>query len=244
MYKILKKTIQSLIPSHLLFRFESPLRYFYYLFFIGNRFQCNICKKQIRCFITTENDKLCPRCGSLQRTRRLWHVIDTEFLNSKSQILDFSPSRCFYHLMKKKNIHYISSDLSGNFLSEKSYDLKAIDTENETFDLIICYHILEHIDDDMQAMKELLRVLKRGGFCLVQTPFKEGQIYENQNIKTPKEREIHFGQADHLRIYSVKGLTARLEHVGFIVETREFNETQENKHGFKTKETILMCKKK
>lgn len=145
--------------------------------------------------------------------------------------------------MKRGHYHYLSSDLSGNFISEVSYDITQIEEKEESFDLIICYHILEHIEDDIRAMKELWRVIRKGGHCLIQTPFKNGDIYEDKNLTTPVEREKHFGQSDHVRIYSISGLKNRLEMAGFRVETRSFSEEENNYFGFRDMETVLVCYK-
>lgn len=242
-YSKTKNIILKIIPKKILFRYEYAIRYLYYLKFAGGKYQCNICNKKIRTFVNTNNDKLCPRCGSIARTRRLWQIISNDFLKNKPKILDFSPSRSIYRLMKKENCDYISSDLSDNFISDVAYNIKNIDAKNESFDLIICYHILEHIDDDAKAISELWRVLKKNSYCLIQTPFKEGEIYENSSIKLAKDRKIHFGQEDHVRIYSANGLTNRLKKAGFKVKTMNYKENNDNIHGFKSNETVLICHK-
>ncbi len=235
--------VLKMIPRSFLFRHEYQLRYFYYLKYVGKNFQCNICNKRLKSFINLDNDRLCPRCGSLQRTRRLWQILDNEFLDTKLKILDFSPSRSIYRMMKKGGYSYVSSDLSGDFISDVSYNILNIDSENNSFDLIICYHILEHIEDDMKAMTELWRVLNKGGYCIIQTPFKEGEIFEDKSITTPEGREKHFGQSDHVRVYSVNALKSRLEKVGFEVEIRNFNEKDDNVNGLCHKESLLICHK-
>lgn len=243
MYNILKKITLKLIPKKVLFRYESIIRYFIYLKYKGNKFECNICKKKLSEFIELNNDYLCPRCGSISRTRRLYNILENNFIKDSKKILDFSPSRSLYRNLKKKQSNYISSDLSGDFISDVSYNIKNIECRNNKFDLIICYHVLEHIDDDLKAMKELNRILKKAGNCIIQTPFKTGEIYENNLITSSKEREIHFGQNDHVRIYSVDGLKTRLESCGFFVEVKNFNENQKNRNGFKVEETVLICTK-
>jgi ubiquinone/menaquinone biosynthesis C-methylase UbiE len=100
---------------------------------------------------------------------------------------------------------------------------------------------LEHIENDGQAMKELFRVLKPGGMAIIQTPFKEGNIYENEKIKSPEEREIHFHQEDHVRIYSAVGLKERLQNAGFQVEIKAFK--KESLFGLKEGEKVLFAKK-
>ncbi len=114
---------------------------------------------------------------------------------------------------------------------------------DQSYDLVLCYHVLEHIEADRQAMRELFRILRPGGYCLIQTPFKTGEIYEDFSIVRPEERLIHFGQADHVRIYSVQGLIDRLSQVGFAVERRDFPGEAEDRLGLKRGETILLAKK-
>jgi SAM-dependent methyltransferase len=202
-----------------------------------------MCNSKLRNFVKLGIDRLCPRCGSIQRARRLWQILNDTFLIPQQKILDFSPSRSLYRVMKKGDYFYISSDVSGDFISETSYDIMNIDSEEESYNLIICYHILEHIENDTMAMKELWRVLKKDGYCLIQTPFKEGEIFEDYSVTTPEEREIYFGQSDHVRIYSVYGLKNRLENVGFTVEVRNYIEKQDNIYGFSERETVLICYK-
>lgn len=146
--------------------------------------------------------------------------------------------------MKKGNYSYVSSDLSGDFISDVSYNIKDIESPDDSYDLVICYHILEHIDDDKRAMNELWRILKNGGHCIVQTPFKNGDIYEDSTITSPEERENHFGQSDHVRIYSIAGLAKRLEGAGFQVEIRNYREKYENVNGLSENETVLICHKR
>ena len=75
------------------------------------------------------------------------------------------------------------------------------------------------------------------------TPFKEGNIYEHSSIKTEKDRLEHFGQKDHVRIYSLIGLKERLIKCGFNVTIKQFNDLADNKFGFKTREEVLICTK-
>jgi len=243
MYLRLKKNILKVIPKHLLYRYEYTLRYPYYLKYFGKKHKCNICNRELKSFVEIENDKLCPSCGSIKRTRRLWEILTDDFLKDNKKILDFSPSRSIYRLLKKSDNIYISSDLSGDFMADNSFDITKIDSEDENFDLIICYHILEHVEEDEKAMSEIWRVLRKNGICIIQTPFKEGDIYENSSITSDEDREKHFGQSDHVRVYSINGLVSRLENAGLKVETKSYNEESENSCGFHEKETVLICHK-
>lgn len=199
----------------------------------------------MKAFISLENyDLLYPSCGSLSRNRSLWKLLnDNKSINGN--ILHFSPSRSLYRTLKKeKNINYYSTDFEDEFLADYKFDITNIKQENDKFDIIICYHILEHIIEDKKAMSELYRVLKPNGTIFIQTPFKEGDIYEDYSIITPEDREIHFGQNDHVRIYSVAGLKERLENIGFKMKTENFiKHTDDLFVGFKSPETILIATK-
>jgi SAM-dependent methyltransferase len=245
MYIEIKRLIKAFIPKRALFKYEPKLRFVFYLFYKGEAFQCNICNKKLRRFIFLDDgDKLCPYCGSLSRTRRLYGIIAGTFLKDGLRILDFSPSRSLYRVLKNNPaVNYAGTDLSGDFLSDFQYNITDIDAENDKYDLIICYHILEHIDDDNRGIQELYRVLKNAGTCIIQTPFKEGGIYEDSSIKKEEEKLKHFGQKDHVRVYSVDGLRDRLVNAGFRVSINRYTETEDNKFGFKTKEEVLICTK-
>ncbi len=247
MYAKFKSLARTIIPNKLLFQNEEFFRFFHGIWYSGNTYQCNICNHKISTFLKVFGKKQqCPFCGSLARSRRLYHVLEEE-VGLSGTVLDFSPPRCLYRKLKKnKAIEYYSTDYENEFLADYRYDITDIPIADNFFDRIICYHVLEHIHDDHKAMTELYRVLKPGGTLLIQTPFKDGEIYEDSSITTTEERLKHFGQEDHVRIYSVAGLVARLKKSGFsTVETRNYatNDIFSKKHGFEISETIIMVSK-
>lgn len=244
MYKKLKSFLFKFIPRSFFVQNETFFRKCMALFYIGSKHQCPICEKKNRSFILNQRgEQLCPNCGSLPRDRCLYLDISKEIQQKPNMhLLDFSPSRSVYRkLHNLDNLVYFPSDLSTNFIAEYQFDITNMPVENNFFDAIICFHILEHVEQDVQAMKELYRVLKKNGFAYLQTPFKDGEIYENMAIKTPEERLKHFGQEDHVRIYSVAGLQSRLEAVGFQVAVQIFQ--ADNYHGISSNETILRITK-
>lgn len=243
MYNLLKNSITRFIPKKLLFRIEPILRKYYAVTKQGSNHECVICDFKASDWVQLpNNDLLCPNCGSLARDRRLWQILKEQYIKSNIQVLDFSPSRPIYRNWKKeKNVNHIASDLSGDFMADVAYDITQIVEKENTFDLIICYHILEHVIDDVKAMSELYRVLKPNGTVLIQTPFKEGEIYEDYSITSEAERLLHFGQEDHVRVYSVEGLKTRLESVGFDVIVNRFE--RDTYLGFSANEIVILASK-
>jgi len=245
MYQTLKRIFKIFVPNTLLFKIEPGMRKLLYLFYKGDHYHCNVCGGHLRKFIMLQNgDRLCPQCGSMSRSRRLWQILNQGLLDGGPEILDFSPSRSLYRAFKATTgIRYFSTDISGDFLSDYHYDITKIEATANRFDLIICYHVLEHVENDLAAMKELYRVLRPGGHCLVQTPFKEGAIYEDPLIRSKEERLLHFEQEDHVRIYSIEGLKERLEQCGFNVQAKQYQDQPGNVTGFNLQEVVLFCKK-
>lgn len=239
MYNSAKYFVKNLLPKRFLFKNEVFLRKLLLFKYRGSIYQCNICHTSLKNFIPLSgNDLLCPACGSRCRTRRLYKTLQNkEMLQGK--ILDFSPSRSLYRVLKKnRNINYFPTDYADEFIADYHYDITNIPVEDNFFDLILCYHILEHIEDDQQAMSELYRVLKPNSTCFIQTPFRDGNIYEDLSITTEAERLKAFGQKDHVRIYSINGLKQRLENAGFNVNVLTFTEKEGHYNGFKN-ETVL-----
>ena len=244
MYLFLKKIIKKIFPQKLVYKSEPFLRKAYSLFFLGNKYHCTVCEGSFSRFIQLQNrELLCPRCGSLPRDRRLCDLLKNENL-IQGKVLDFSPSRSLYRKFKKMpGVEYFSSDFANEFIADHQFDITAIKMQDNFFDLIICYHILEHVIDDRKAMAELFRVLKPGGSLLLQTPFRDGEIFEDPTITTAVERMKNFGQKDHVRIYSVAGISERLGQAGFSVKALQFNEQFSNPSGFSENEVVLSCKK-
>jgi SAM-dependent methyltransferase len=241
MYQGLKKVAGLFIPKKFLKKNESSFRKLISLLYIGSKCQCNICNIKLNRFVNyNSSDLLCPNCGSRSRTRRLDKILrDKEIL--KGNVLHFSPPKSLYKKFKElSHLNYFSSDFVNQFTADYNFDITSIKVENNFFDVIICYHILEHIMDDKKAMEELYRVLKPSGICYIQTPYKDGEIYEDSSIISEKERKIAFGQEDHVRIYSIKELEKRLQNVKFKTQIETYNEYEY--YGFLNEE-IIICKK-
>ncbi|MCU0429491.1 MAG: class I SAM-dependent methyltransferase [Cytophagaceae bacterium] len=226
---------------------EPSLRLMYGWWYQGTQHQCPVCEKGNRRWtaLKASGDLLCPHCGSLSRDRRLWQLLQEAPLADGASVLDFSPSRSLFRKLSSwKAIRYEASDLSGNFLAHHQFDITQIPVEDNSYDVILCYHILEHIENDLQAMQELCRVLRPGGLIFIQTPFAES-CYENPAITSEAERLVHFGQEDHVRIYSIDELRKRLESCDFEVQVNRFLSSDKTLYyGLSHSETVLIATKK
>ena len=170
---------------------------------------------------TVRKNALCPGTLSLERHRLLWLYLDreTNFLSSNLKVLHVAPEQVFYKKFKKlKNWEYFTFDLNSPIADIKG-DLTSTNFKDESFDLIICNHVLEHIEDDKLALDEMYRILKYNGISILQVPInvKRENTFEDLSIKSKIQREKYFGQYDHVREYGLD-FKDRVEQAGFKVE--------------------------
>ena len=170
---------------------------------------------------TVRKNALCPGTLSLERHRLLWLYLDkeTNFLSSNLKVLHVAPEQIFYKKFKKlKNWEYFTFDLNSPIADIKG-DLISTNFKDEYFDLIICNHVLEHIEDDKSALDEMYRILKYNGISILQVPInvKRENTFEDLSIKSKIQREKYFGQYDHVREYGLD-FKDRVEQAGFKVE--------------------------
>ena len=213
----------------------------------GFNYKCPVCGSRLRKFLpfgynfpvlTQENvigagcrsSALCPVCGSYDRERLLYLylLLKTDVLKKQTKLLHVAPEISLSSILKKKNnIDYLTADLNSKSVMIQ-LDTTDIPYPDCTFDAVICNHVLEHIIDDRKAMRELYRILKPGGWGILQVPFSLSleKTYEDYSISTPFEREQAFGQYDHVRIYA-EDYFERLEEAGFQVN--KFNWWEHNR---------------
>ena len=163
---------------------------------------------------------MCPRCDSLDRHRLLWLYLPncTNIFRDRLRVLHFAPEAIIQKKLRTSpNLEYTSADLDSP-LAMVSLDITDIPYAENTFDVVLCSHVLELIPDDRKAMSELYRILKPGGWLLLLVPFNaEGsETFVDPNVVDPKEREQLFGDFDYFRLYG-RDFKDRLEHVGFVV---------------------------
>ncbi|MDT5057028.1 MAG: hypothetical protein QOF66_5394 [Mycobacterium sp.] len=165
-------------------------------------------------------DALCPGCGSRERHRLLWLWATQGGINrlEGKRILHFAPEKSLRHALRH-NPRYETADLFQRGVTYQA-DMTRLPMPEKSYDVVIGNHVLEHIDDDRLAMRELFRVLDPGGIALLTVPINPTReaTYEDADITDPIERRAHFSASDHRRFYGLD-FADRLNDVGFQVET-------------------------
>lgn len=227
MKKIIKLFLKY-IPRPILIRLSYIFRIFTPILYRGNNVECPVCEKKFSTFlpygyVNQRENVLCPYDLTLERHRLMWFYLKNEtnfFQNPKIDVLHIAPEQCFYKLFRnQKNLNYLTGDLESP-LADLHFDLHNIPLEDNKFDVVFCNHVLEHVEDAKKCMSELYRVMKKGGYGIFQVPqdFSKETTYEDPSITSPEEREKHFWQYDHVRLFGLD-YPDWLKSVGFnIVE--------------------------
>jgi len=176
----------------------------------------------------------CPWCHSSDKERLVWRYLAerTDFFNSTHllHVLHVAPERnTRKKFQARPNTDYIHGDMfhgAAKYTPEHYGGAMYLDItdlssfKDDSFDVIICNHVLEHVPNDLQAMRELRRVLKKEGFAILQVPVSRDikTSFEDSTMTTDKERLAQFGQSDHVRIYAEKDYIERLKRAGFRIE--------------------------
>jgi SAM-dependent methyltransferase len=230
----MKKIISALIryvPRKYLQRVAGSGLKIMQLFYRGHNVTCPICSRSFRKFlpygrINSRSNALCPNCLSLERHRLIWLYLEqrSDTLDPERKILHIAPEVCFMNRLKKTHgKNYTTADIESP-LADVKMDIHQMPFEDNTFDLVLCNHVLEHVNDDILAMQEIRRVLKNGGLSILQVPFFNpvpDKTLEDPTITDPVEREKAFGQDDHVRKYG-KDYTGRIARAGLAPVTDPF----------------------
>ena len=188
---------------------------------VGTKVKCPCCGWWFRTFLPSPRpNSQCPRCGSLERHRLLWLYLQTKtpLFSKPLTLLHLAPEPVYYRALKaRRNLQYITADI-GSALARVRLDIMRLPYVDNCIDAILCVHVLEHVDDDRAAMRELRRVLKPGGWAILQVPIDitRETTLEDPTIVAPEERERVFGQHDHVRLYG-QDYKDRLVDAGFTV---------------------------
>lgn len=192
----------------------------------------------------------CPRCGSKDRDRLvyLYLLSKTDIASTPKRVLHVAPEPALRRAIAGMPlVDYVCADLNPDNGMVR-VDIADVQYPDCTFDLIICNHVLEHVPDDRQAMAELRRVLKPGGYAILQVPIARAleATIEDVTVTDAKEREKRFGQYDHLRLYG-RDYVHRLEQVGYSVTVceceRDFGAAAVRRYGLLKDEKLFLCAK-
>lgn len=252
MKKIFKLVLNT-IPRPLLIRLSYIIRPVLAFFLKGNKFTDPIDGKSFKTFLPygygkQRNNVLSPSTLSLERHRLLWLYLknETDFFSAKNKVLHFAPEQAFYKRFKKmSNLEYTTTDLNSPLADVKA-DICNLPFEDNSYDTILCNHVLEHIPNDTKAMQELYRILKPSGMAILQIPqdLNRETTYEDDTILDKKERAKIFGQYDHVRVYG-RDYFNKLRSIGFKVDeadyTSKLNESDIKKYCLAEGEIIPVC---
>jgi len=191
----------------------------------GRRVECPVCGGRFRRFLpygygAVRENALCPRCLTLERHRLMWLYLqrETDLFTARPRLLHLAPERCFIKRFEKLlGGNYMTGDLESP-LAKVKLDVQQMPFSEEHFDVVFCNHVLEHVENDRQALGEIYRVLRRGGWGILLAPvnYDRAATFENPSINDKAGRLAAFGQSDHVREYG-RDYPDRLTKAGFEV---------------------------
>jgi SAM-dependent methyltransferase len=191
---------------------------------LGTSRYCPVCRMPSREFAEAgadpREDAMCTYCGALERHRLVWAYFERMtglFDGTPKKVLHVAPEGVFRDILQKQiGAGYLTADLFAENVMIKM-DVEDIKFDDDSFDVIYCSHVLEHVPDDRRAMREFRRVLKPHGWAILLVPVVADRTFEDPSITDPAERARLFGQEDHLRNYG-PDYKNRLEEAGFKVQ--------------------------
>lgn len=221
-----------LVPRQTLIKCSYAFSFLIRPFYAGNKVECPVCGSHFRKFLpygygkALEN-RLCPNCLSLERHRLLWLYLKekTDFFTAPLKVLHFAPEQPFLKRFRSlKNLDYTTADLDSP-IADLHLDVTDIAMPDNTFDVVICNHVLEHVSDANKAFSEILRILKPNGWAILLVPINpDVDTFEDPSVTDPKERQRLYGQYDHVRQFG-RDYGKVLEKAGFkVVEDRLYYE--------------------
>lgn len=186
---------------------------------------------------------LCQNCGSYERHRLLALSDKKHNFFQNKEVLHFSPEPVLKKIIKGKAAYYVTADIVEG-LADRTLNIEDIDMADNKWDVILCSHVLEHVNDG-KALAELYRVLKSDGVLIIMVPIIEGwkHTYENLNIHAKADREEHFGQSDHVRYYG-RDIRDRILSHGFEIEEDTAYGEDAVVYGLLRGEKVFICRKK
>lgn len=255
------RQLRQQIKTRLPVRYHQPLeRAFNHVqaqIYRGNQVFCPWCRRSFRAFVAYYSgdqffgDRYCPNCRTFARHRLLWFYFQQHpaLLADVAHLLHFAPEPRIAHELQRRYRprRYTTVDVAIPMVRLHS-DIMHLALADQCVDRILCNHVLEHVVDDRQAMRELYRVLQPAGIAIITVPMNGLMTTdEDPNLADPRERERRFGQHDHLRLYGAD-FVQRLETTGFQVEIAIPGQTMSqgmiSRYSISPAECIFLCHRK
>lgn len=205
--KKLISLITRIFPRQMLIRFSYLFSLLIRPFYWGNKVECPICGGHFRKFLPygygeAMDNRLCPKCLSLERHRLLWLYLKekTGFFTDNLKVLHFAHEQPFLKRFRAlKNLDYTTADIDSP-IADLNLDVTEMNIPDNQYDVLICNHVLEHVDNVDKAFSEIKRVLKPGGWAILMVPINpDVDTFEDPSVTDPEERKRLFGQYDHVR---------------------------------------------
>lgn len=264
MFKIIKKYL----PKKLIYVLYKLINYCRTILLKGNSYFCPICKFKASKFLPYGQDYdaikkfkiigmgrrenvLCPNCLCKDRERLVYLFLEKKLkekkINSTSKIIHFSPEYSLENnFLRKKFTDYITADIAKG-KCDIDIDLQNFNYKERNFDLVICNHVLEHIENDIIALKNIYLILKPKGLAILQAPLSTiiKKDFKKKNVNTENERLNNYGQIDHVRVFSKKNYLDKLKHVGFKIKLDYMDKEKKNiiSYGLNSEEFIVQVEK-
>ena len=223
--------------------------------YAGNKVFCPCCKSTFKEFApfgdSRRKNAWCPNCQGLERHRLLWMYFEkkTNIYKQPLKVLHIAPEDIFfYHFQKQKNIDYHPVDIYPHLYPKGTKYFDLLGENPGQYDVIICNHVFQYIENDKKAMQNIYALMKPGGWGIMQVPIngKEPKTYEDPSITDPMERLKAFGLKEHVRYYGLD-YAERLRAIGFTVKvddyTAEFSDEENYKYGFWKGDAVYYCTK-
>lgn len=250
-----RQKLEGSLPSSVADPLRSAVNFVRFARYRGSGRYCPVCDEAAKRFVPygfpTRDEACCIHCGSLERHRMTWSYFEREtdlFDGRTKRMLHVAPERQFEKLLRDRiGPGYLTADLF-NPRAMIEMDITEIQFDDDTFDVLYCSHVLEHVDDDRKAMREFRRVLKPSGWAVLLVPLSAETTFEDPSVKDPAERLRLFGQDDHVRRYG-PDFEDRLREAGFHVERVEPetflspSEIDEMCIGVDVDDKIYLCRK-
>ena len=269
MSDIIINAVKKIFPEKLHPQFKAFFLSLKKLRYFGRGKICPICRARLKAFLPYgldnpvfdkykvagggyRRDVFCPVCHSIDRERLLYLFLKTEtsVFNRPIKLLHIAPEINLEPLFKNcRQLHYITADKYSSEVMEKM-DITDIHFHDDSFDAVMCNHVLEHVVDDEKALSELFRVIIPGGWAVLQVPVSLALVktFEDFSIVDPHEKETTFGQKDHVRIYA-QDYKDRIARAGFKVTVYDWTQNADafggtgNKYGLNKQEKVYFAEK-